>query len=157
VLPSVINSSFSDHPLLTMKAAARLQKIRHERTRNRTRERALLSAEQLTEAMVMATNPSQLSGSSLGHEEEDSLSSIAIQRISLAFTVWFPLNVGSWLDNIWVSFSTYLCETLHAHMPHRGAHSRLYDSWGEGTARPCVNYILYSLCCWCGRRDTKGS
>ncbi|GAX73776.1 hypothetical protein CEUSTIGMA_g1227.t1 [Chlamydomonas eustigma] len=79
-----------------LQAAARLQKVRHERTRNRTRERALLSAEQLTEAMMMTTSPSQQSGSSQQgnlEEDEDSLSSAAIQRLSLAFTVWFPLNV----------------------------------------------------------------
>jgi len=74
--------------LLNPQASAMLHKARHERTRTRTQERALMSAEQLSEALS-PPSPSHAPG-----KEDDSLALMAAQRLRFAFSVWFPLHVS---------------------------------------------------------------
>lgn len=59
-----------------LQLAARLFRARHERTRNRTRERSLLTMEQLGEAVVGPRGPPVAS------------------RMHYCFSVWFPLLPG---------------------------------------------------------------
>ena len=76
----------------SQQAAAMLHKARHERTRNRTRERALLHAEQLSEALEA---PEVLAvGRSAGGTAQRSVEATAALRLSFAFTVRFPLHVS---------------------------------------------------------------
>ncbi|KAG2495053.1 hypothetical protein HYH03_006983 [Edaphochlamys debaryana] len=82
------------------RAAAQLLKVRHERTRGRTRERALLSMDLLADAVV---GGGLLEGATKeeGPAKEDGqeaaaarLQAAAGQRSALAWAVWFPLQVS---------------------------------------------------------------
>ncbi|KAG2451048.1 hypothetical protein HYH02_004316 [Chlamydomonas schloesseri] len=86
-------------------AAAKLYKTRHERTRTRTRERAMLHADELNEAIsgagLLATATAAAAaavGSGAGKEQEAAAvaaaaEALAGQRAPLSWSVWFPLQV----------------------------------------------------------------
>ncbi len=71
-----------------------LHKARHERTRNRTRERALLHVEQLSEALALAPQ-AEAAVSEAGGATEGVDAAAASLRLCCAFTVWFPLHVST--------------------------------------------------------------
>lgn len=79
-------------------AAGRLLKARHERSRPRTRERALLVMEQLSEALlkghdqdVAATAPAAAGGCAIAAQQHQL--KLAAVRQRLAYSVSFPLQV----------------------------------------------------------------
>uniref|UniRef100_A0A7S3QZ63 TPR-like protein n=1 Tax=Dunaliella tertiolecta TaxID=3047 RepID=A0A7S3QZ63_DUNTE len=95
---------------MMLQATARLLKARHERTRNRTRERALLHMEQLLEALAAhpasSTRPQPESdsrgadgGASKGSQGEGQQASSSGSRnltnthLPYAYDCWFPLRV----------------------------------------------------------------
>ncbi|KAG2428213.1 hypothetical protein HXX76_011893 [Chlamydomonas incerta] len=90
-------------------AAAKLYKTRHERTRARTRERALLHADQLNEGISAAgllaaagagAGAAGAGGAGAGADKEKEAALVAAeaealagQRSVLSWSVWFPLQV----------------------------------------------------------------
>jgi hypothetical protein len=83
-----------------VKVAAMLQKVRHEKTRTRTNERALMHAERLADTLKQDTAPTRESedrapgeSSPCSSDKNDAVSTTAGQRLRYAYTVWFPLKV----------------------------------------------------------------
>lgn len=100
---------------------------RHERTRTRTRERALLHADQLNEAVsaagLLATAGAAAAMGAAKEEKKEekerkeqeavaaAAEALAGQRSALSWSVWFPLQVRGWGrgGRVWVAVCLGVC------------------------------------------------